>query len=167
MTTTTHRKSIVAVIVAGALAIAAPAGASVLEPVSAGWNPGGADVQTINATAQPSSESSAPGYQTVNATYHPADQQPTGYQTVNAAYHPAEQPPIETTAAFVPIRGVPSGQVPGAERAADGGGLDLGQVAIGAGGVVLLLSIAMLGSSAINGRRESGTKSGTAVPRTV
>ena len=150
MTTTKHRKSIVAVIVAGALAIAAPAGASVLEPVSAGWNPGGTDVQTVNATAQPSSESSAPGY-----------------QTVNAAYHPAAQPPIETTAAFVPIRGVPFGQVPGSERAADGGGLDLGQVAIGAGGVVLLVSIAMLGSSALSGRRESGTKSGTAVPRTA
>ena len=73
MTTTKHRKSIVAVIVAGALAIAAPAGASVLEPVTAGWNPGGTDVQTVNATAQPSSESSAPGYQSVNATYHPAD----------------------------------------------------------------------------------------------
>ena len=167
MTTTKHRKSIVAVIVAGALAIAAPAGASVLEPVSAGWNPGGTDVQTVNATTQPSSESSAPGYQTVNAAYHPAAQQPTGYQTVNAAYHPAAQSPIETTAAFVPIRGVPFGQVPGAERAADGGGLDLGQVAIGAGGVVLLVSIAMLGSSALSGRRESGTKSGTAVPRTA
>ena len=167
MTTTKHRKSIVAVIVAGALAIAAPAGASVLEPVSAGWNPGGTDVQTVNATAQPSSESSAPGYQSVNATYHPAAQL-AGYQTVNAAYHPAEQPPIETTAAFVPIReAVPFGQVPGAERAADGGGLDLGQVAIGAGGVVLLVSIAMLGSSALSGRRESGTKSGTAVPRTA
>ena len=57
--------------------------------------------------------------------------------------------------------------MPGAERAADSGGLDLGQVAIGAGGVVLLVSIAMLGSSALSGRRESGTKSGTAVPRTA
>ena len=103
----------------------------------------------------------------MNATYHPAAQQPTGYQTVNAAYHPAEQPPIETTAAFVRSGGSAVRQVPGAERAADGGGLDLGQVAIGAGGVVLLVSIAMLGSSALSGRRESGTKSGTAVPRTA
>ena len=62
---------------------------------------------------------------------------------------------------------MPFGQVPGAERAADGGGLDLGQAAIGAGGVLLLVSLAMLGSSALSGRRESETKSGTAIQRTA
>jgi hypothetical protein len=52
MTTTHHPKIIVAAIVSGALALAAPAGASVLNPVTDSWNAGGSGVQTVNATVQ-------------------------------------------------------------------------------------------------------------------
>ncbi len=60
MNTTHHTKSIVTAIVAGALAIAAPAGASVLEPVTAGWNPGGNDVSSVTAISHQSGSDSAP-----------------------------------------------------------------------------------------------------------
>ena len=52
MTTTRHTKIIVAAIVTGALAVAAPAGASVLEPVTAAYNSSGSQLQTVNATVQ-------------------------------------------------------------------------------------------------------------------
>ena len=52
MTTTRYTKTIVAAIVTGALAVAAPAGASVLEPVTAAYNPSGSELQAVNATVQ-------------------------------------------------------------------------------------------------------------------
>ena len=60
MTTTHHPKIIVAAIVSGALALAAPAGASVLNPMTDSWNAGGSGVQTVNATYQPSSNQTDP-----------------------------------------------------------------------------------------------------------
>ena len=56
MTTTRHTKTIVAAIVTGALAIAAPAGASVLEPVTAAYNSSPGQAQTVNATVQQPSD---------------------------------------------------------------------------------------------------------------
>ena len=52
MTTTRHTKTIVAAIVTGALAVAAPAGASVLEPATAAHNSSPSQGPTINPTAQ-------------------------------------------------------------------------------------------------------------------
>jgi hypothetical protein len=54
MTTTRHTKTIVAAIVTGALAVAAPAGASVLEPVTAASYPSPSPPQT--ATVQQSAD---------------------------------------------------------------------------------------------------------------
>ena len=100
MTTTHHPKTIVAAIVAGALALAAPAGASVLNPITDSWNQGSPYVQTVNATYQPSS---------------------------------------------------------------GGDGFDFGSAAVGGGAVLLLACLAMMGSSAIGGRRSSQPKPGTAI----
>ena len=56
MTRFNHTKSIVAAVAAaGALLIAAPAGASVLEPVTNGWNPDQSYVGSVTAIAPPSS----------------------------------------------------------------------------------------------------------------
>jgi hypothetical protein len=145
MTTTLRTKSIATAVVAGALAIAAPAGASVLEPVTAGWNPGGTDVQTVNATVPPNSEPTVPVVQTVNAaTSHPAD----------------ENAPVQSV---VPLRSMQSLSFAGTTPGTSGDGIDLGYVAIGAGGLLLIVSLAMFGSSAINGRRESRSKAGPAI----
>ena len=60
MNTTRHIKPIVTTIVAGALAIAAPAGASVLEPATNGWNPGGSDTSTsVTAISHPTNGDSS------------------------------------------------------------------------------------------------------------
>lgn len=57
MTISTHSKIIVTAIVTAALAVAAPAGASVLDPVTDAYNPSSGAVQSVNATVQHSPDS--------------------------------------------------------------------------------------------------------------
>ena len=64
---------IVAAIVSGALAMAAPAGASVLDPVTDSWNAGGSGVQTVNATYQPSSNHDGSGNALASAPADPSN----------------------------------------------------------------------------------------------
>lgn len=131
MTTTHYPKTIVAAIVAGTLALAAPAGASALNPVTDSWNQGAAEVQTVNST------------------YQPPEQNGSG----NGAL----------TTAAVPTHG-PYAPVASTQPSTGGDGFDFGSAAVGGGIVLLLACLAMIGSSAIGGRRSSQPKPGAAIP---
>jgi hypothetical protein len=149
-----HTKSIVAAIVAGALALAAPAGASVLDPVNAGWNPGGGDSSTsVTAISHEDASPSSPSaVQTVNATYHPpADTVPaSGFVLSSDSF-----------------RALPTVSQVGSQTGDTGDGLDVGTGAIGVGAALLIVSLGMLGSSAISGRRKSTSEPGMRVSRTA
>ena len=167
MTTTHHPKTIVAAIVAGALALAAPAGASVLNPVTDAYNPASGDVQTVNATVQHSDVSTQSNVQTVNATLQQSsgDQsgaQAAGVQRTEFKVHP--NGPGPTTTEFTSLRRDGSQAEPfvanlaGTPVAQSGDGFDLGDAAIGAGAGLLAATVLMLGSGAIGSRRH-GTSS--------
>ena len=151
MTRFNHTKSIVAAIATGALLIAAPAGASVLEPVTNGWNPDQSYVGSVTAVAQPSDQNS----------------QPSGYPgSVTALANPTDPAPTASTRPSSPVLAgveVPGGNPVGtvAQQSSAGNGFDLGYAAIGAGAALLLVCLALLGSSI--GTRQSGSKSGETV----
>lgn len=151
MTRFNHTKSIVAAIATGALLIAAPAGASVLEPVTNGWNPDQSYAGSVTAIAPPSDQNT----------------QPSGYPgTVTALAPPTGQAPAESTRPSSPLLagvevpgGNPVGTVP--QQPSPGNGFDLGYAAIGAGAALLLVCLALLGSSM--GSRQSRSKAGRTV----
>ena len=147
MTTTHHPKIIVAAIVSGALALAAPAGASVLNPVTDSWNAGGSDVQTVNATYQPSSNHDGSSTTLASAPADPSTV--AGFQRSSVSTSSGDGPSYAAVATTQPSSG--------------GDGFDVGSAAIGGGAVLLLACLAMIGSSAIGGRRDSQPKPGTAI----
>ena len=169
MTTQTHRKTIAAAAVIGALAIAAPASASVLEPVSTGHYSTSADqgqaaqVQTINATYQPQQaqpqQQSAP-VQTVNATYQPKS--PTLIAATSE--HPfsgQDGTALSGGPQLVALRRDGSKAEPFVANvdstptaSASGDGFDWGDAAIGAG-VSLLAAALLMSAGAVGGRRTS------------
>lgn len=149
MTRFNHTKSIVAAVAAaGALLIAAPAGASVLEPVTNGWNPDQSYAGSVTAIAPPSSGQSA---------------KPSGYPgTVTALAPPTGQAPADSVRPSSPVLAgveVPGGNPVGTvtQQSSAGNGFDFGYAAIGAGAALLLVCLALLGSSI--GTRQSGRKS--------
>jgi len=177
MTTQTHRKTIAAAAVIGALAIAAPASASVLEPVSTGHystsaNQGkAAQVQTINATYQPQQpqQNSAP-VQTVNATYQPKS--PTLIAATSE--HPfSGQGGTELSGGpqLAALRRDGSKAEPFVANvdstptaSASGDGFDWGDAAIGAGVSLLAAAFLMMSAGGLGGRRTSSRpKTGGAV----
>ena len=155
MTTTHHPKTIVAAIVAGALALAAPAGASVLNPITDSWNQGAPEVQTVNSTYQPSSQNGS-GNTLTSAPADPSNV--AGFQRSSVSTPSGDG--VVTTAA-VPLRGVPP--VASTQPSSGGDGFDVGSAAVGGGAVLLLACLAMIGSAAIGGRRSSQPKPGTAI----
>jgi hypothetical protein len=165
MTNSTHTKTIAAAAVIGALAIAAPASASVLEPVSTASysttqssQPNSSEVQTVNAAANSAGGGSVPAsasaYTSLNAISHPASTPST--TPVATSSHPFSGQGGQQIAlrrdgtqadAFVANVGTPV--------ANSGDGFDWGDAAIGAGAGLLAATLLMLGSSAVGGRRTS------------
>lgn len=146
MTTTHHPKTIVAAIVAGALALAVPAGASVLNPVTDSWGQGATEVQTVNST------------------YQPSGQNGSGYPLTSATARAAASDDGAVTASAVPLHPWSNAAPVASTQTSTGGdGFDFGSAAVGAGVVLLLACLAMIGSSAIGGRRSSQPKPGAAV----
>jgi hypothetical protein len=187
MTTRTHRKTIAAAAVIGALAIAAPASASVLEPVSTSNYSTSADqqqaaqVQTVNATYQPPSDQSSPAQvQTVNATYQPpSDQSQAAETSLNAIVHPVNPPSdqVLTANSSHPFSGQGGQQLAlrrdgsqaeafvadvSSPPATSGDGFDWGDAAIGAGAALLAAAFLMMGAGASR-RTSSRPKPGGAV----
>ena len=161
MTTTHHPKIIVAVIVCGALALAAPAGASVLNPITDSWNAGGSGVQTVNSTYQPSSDQNGSGNTLASAPADPSSV--AGFQRSSVS---ASSGDGAVTTAAVPMHGLsyaPVATTQPSQPSSGGDGFDVGSAAVGGGAVLLLACLAMIGSSAIGGRRDSHPKPGTAI----
>ena len=163
MNTTHHTKSIVTAIVAGALAIAAPAGASVLEPVTNGWNPDGNDATTVTAISH-STGGNAPSSALAATQVDPASV--AGFEPTSAAARTVSRDSSDVVTlrrdgsqatAFVADVGSEN------PAAGDGNGFDWGDAAIGAGAGLLAVALLMLGTSAIGRRSDGAPKPGSAV----
>ena len=158
MTTTHHPKIIVAAIVSGALALAAPAGASVLNPVTDSWNAGGSGVQTVNATYHPSCNYDGSGNTLASAPADPSNV--AGFQRSSVSTSSGDG---AVTTAAVPMHGLSYAPVATTQPSSGGNGFDVGSAAVGGGAALLLACLAMIGASAIGGRRDSQPKPGTAI----
>lgn len=142
MTISTHSKIIVTTIVTAALAVVAPAGASVLDPMTNGYNPSGGDVKTAATTVQRSDSSTQAEVQTINAT---VQHSPDSTQFTALRRDGSKAEPFVTSVAGTPV-------------AHSGDGFDVSDAAIGG---LLVAAAMLLGSSAI--RKATGSQPGGTV----